>query len=99
MEEFTIRDYLNNYSINVVTFEKKDGSIRNMICTQDFDYIPEKYHPKIEPDSDTKPKKNLSDEVARVFDFESDGWRSFRYDSVIDMNFYVPRVKEETENG
>lgn len=60
-----------------VTFTKKDGTERTMMCTLDADVIPNDFAPK---DEDSKRAKN--DEVLAVFDVEKEGWRSFRWDSV-----------------
>ncbi len=89
MQKQYIKDLLKMYSVFVVTFTKKDMSIRNMICTQDFDYIPSEFQPK--PKSEGEPTRVLSDDVARVYDFEAKGWRSFPYDQVIEINFYMER--------
>lgn len=59
-----------------VTFTKKDGTERVMECTQDLDCVPDEFHPKGETEN-TKP----TDQV-RVFDLESNGWRSFNYSKV-----------------
>jgi len=58
-----------------VTFIKKDGSERKMKCTLMEDKIPSEKTPK-------GSEKSKSDEVLPVFDVESDGWRSFRWDSI-----------------
>lgn len=58
-----------------VTFIKKDGSERKMKCTLMEDKIPSEKAPK-------GSEKSKSDEVLPVFDIESDGWRSFRWDSI-----------------
>jgi len=58
-----------------VNFVKKDGSERKIKCTLMEDKIPSAKLPK---GSD----RAKSDEVLPVFDLESDGWRSFRWDSI-----------------
>lgn len=58
--------------IVTVTFTKKDGSKREMICTTIPDYLPETGTVY------TKPDPN----VVTVWDLEQNGWRSFRFDSV-----------------
>lgn len=58
-----------------VNFVKKDGSERKMKCTLMTDKIPSEKSPK-------GSEKSKSDEVLPVFDLESDGWRSFRWDSI-----------------
>lgn len=74
-----LQQALQNGIVHVV-FEKKDGSIREMLCTTVLEIIPESKHPKGE--STVK----LSDTVRRVYDLEADGWRSFRVDSVIEWH-------------
>jgi hypothetical protein len=62
-----------------VTFDKKDGTRRSMKCTRSGAMIPEEHAPKgiiTEKEGDTN---------VRVFDLEKQGWRSFNYDSVIDI--------------
>ena len=59
-----------------VVFIKKDGTERTLVATLREDLIPE----------DRKPKggeRVASIEVQPVYDVENDGWRSFRWDSVI----------------
>lgn len=58
-----------------VTFTKKDGTERVMHCTLREDAIP-----PYEKKTDTVREKN--DELLSVWDLESRGWRSFRWDSV-----------------
>lgn len=58
-----------------VDFVKKDGSARTMICTLSESKIPTDFAPK----GSTKVQ---SDEALAVFDVEANGWRSFRYDSI-----------------
>ena len=63
----------------VVTFEKKDGSIRRMVCTQKEDYLP-----KISGES------KGYEGITTVWDVEKEGWRSFKTDSVIGVEEYTP---------
>lgn len=56
-----------------VTFEKKDGTLREMKCTL-------KDVPVFEKKTDVVRKKN--DEVVAVFDVDLQEWRSFRLDSI-----------------
>jgi hypothetical protein len=64
-----------------VTFVKKDGSNRVMLATLNEDLIP----------ADKKPKgtgKTVdNDNTFAVFDTEADGWRSFNFDTVTDINY------------
>ena len=58
-----------------VTFLKKDGTERTMICTLRQDTIPEV--------RGTGVKK--TDDVISVFDLGKSEWRSFRVDSVVSI--------------
>lgn len=52
-----------------VTFTKKDGTDRVMLCTRKSSLIPTEFHPKGET-------VETGDNI-RVFDVEKNGWRSF----------------------
>jgi hypothetical protein len=62
-----------------VTFMKKDGTERKMICTLSESQIPAEKMPK------GTGKAKSSDALA-VFDVENQEWRSFRYDSILELN-------------
>lgn len=59
--------------IVTVTFTKKDGSLREMICTTISDYLPE-----ISGNNASIP----SDTLVTVWDLEQAAWRSFKFDSI-----------------
>ena len=61
-----------------VKFKKVDGSERVMKCTLLESYV--KPHEKT-----TDREKKVNEDVISVWDVEKEGWRSFRYDSVIDV--------------
>lgn len=63
-----------------ITFTKTDGSERAMQCTLVEGRIPSEKIPK-----KTGGVPNTS--AARVFDTEKSEWRSFRWDSVIKVEF------------
>ena len=63
-----------------VTFQKKDGSLREMTCTLQSGFIPEENVP-------TGAGKAKNDEAIAVYDLEVEGWRSFRWDSVKNILF------------
>lgn len=71
---------LNNLRTHIqgvrVTFTKKDGTNREMLCTLAERNIPTDKQPKTETASQT------SGSAVRVFDIEKSEWRSFRWDSV-----------------
>jgi WYL_2, Sm-like SH3 beta-barrel fold len=63
-----------------LTFTKKDGTERIMKCTLAEQKIPAENAPK-------GVERTKSDEAVAVFDLENNGWRSFRWDSLTEINF------------
>ena len=63
-----------------ITFTKKDGTERKMLCTLLEDKIPSEKAPK-------GAGKAQSDDAIAVFDLEKQDWRSFRFDSVKGIKF------------
>ena len=63
-------------SIVRITFEKKDGTNRVMLATLRKEYV----EPNLKPNAEHR-KQNP--DVCCVFDIEKDGFRSFRWDSLI----------------
>ena len=59
-----------------VQFTKKDGSLREMRCS-----LQEQYLPSLMGETTTKDNPD----VLAVWDIEVEGWRSFRIDSVLIM--------------
>ena len=74
-----LRGLLHNEEVKI-TFTKKDGTEREMLCTLVSDKIPSEQTPK-------NTGKAQSDESIAVFDLENEGWRSFRWDSVTKIEF------------
>lgn len=68
--------------IMTVTFEKLDGTTREMRCTLIESKIPDASKPK-------NSGKAQSDDSIAVFDLEKQGWRSFRFDSVRRIQFTI----------
>jgi hypothetical protein len=66
-----------------ITFTKKDGDERVIKATLKEDLIPEEMIPK-----GTSTRKK-SEESQSVFDVEKDEWRSFRWDSIKQLNFSI----------
>jgi len=60
-----------------VTFEKVNGEIRKMLCTLNSSLIP-----KEEVEVGEKRTKVENVDVLPVYDLESNGWRSFRWNSL-----------------
>ena len=89
----TAEDYMSEYNyeqvvtalqegIVEVKFVKVNGEERTMLATLNEGLIPVDLWPQDDPEVLIDPKPpNL--EVQRVYDVEKDGWRSFRWDSVI----------------
>ena len=63
-----------------LTFIKKDGTERIMKCTLSEQKIPAENMPK-------GTDRAKSDEAVAVFDLENNGWRSFRWDSLTNIEF------------
>lgn len=63
-----------------VTFNKKDGTTREMLCTLNEEVV-EPYEKK------TDREKESSEDVCPVWDVEKKAWRSFRWDSVTKFGF------------
>jgi|15BtaG_2_1085339.scaffolds.fasta_scaffold00619_12 hypothetical protein len=67
-----------------VTFNKVNGDQRIMTCTLKADKLPEV---KVN-ESTNKPKKvrKQNPDVCSVFDINAEGWRSFRWDKLTNVN-------------
>jgi hypothetical protein len=66
-----------------VSFTKKDGTERKMICTLSENKIPAGLAPK----GTKKTEKTEIGEALAVFDLEKSQWRSFRFDSIKEIRF------------
>lgn len=71
-----------------IEFEKKDGTIREMICTLNFDLIQQNDAVPVSMTNDD-PKELHNAEVQPVLDLEKGEWRSFRWDSVLRVDYDV----------
>lgn len=71
MKAYEIRAALRD-SAAIVTFKKKNGDIRELVCTLQHDRVPAIY-------GSTPP----SDDSVTVWDLEHNGWRSFKLKSLI----------------
>lgn len=58
-----------------VKFTKNNGEERVMRCTLRYDLVPD-------TDRKSDSKRSVSESVVPVWDLENNGWRSFRVDSV-----------------
>ena len=66
-------------NIATVTFNKVDGSVRVKRCTLKPELLP------ATPVKESKQEKQLNLTVLAVYDLEAKGWRSFRIDSVTNV--------------
>ena len=71
MKAHEMREALRKGTV-IVTFTKRNGEVRELVCTLQAGVIPEVY-------GSTPP----SDSLVTVWDLENDAWRSFRVDSLI----------------
>lgn len=65
-----------------IKFTKKDGTVREMVCTLDEKYIPKS-------DIPVGKSRHKTKDVVSVYDLEKNGWRSFRVNSLKDIIYYV----------
>jgi len=70
-----------------VTFTKKDGTERVMVCTTAPSLVPPE--PVHETNTDNpidfpapKREKKVNEDVMPVYDLQSQAWKSFRWDSI-----------------
>ena len=85
MEISNVIEFLNNVSTtspNTVTFTKADGSTRVMNFTMELEQIPEEHHPKNPRTASlaTLIQSATHSGLLRVYDLESKGWRSFKFE-------------------
>lgn len=76
-----LKEILHLGQVNV-TFIKKDGTERKMQCTLRSDLLPTQTDLE-----EAVQKKTPNPDVLAVWDLEAEGWRSFRYDSVIGFSY------------
>ena len=69
-----------------VTFTKKDGTEREMYCTLAESKIPVDKRPK-------EATTSTGGSALRVFDTVTNEWRSFRWDSIKNVNFSIGETK------
>lgn len=77
-----------------ITFEKADGSMRDMVATLNQDVLP----PAPEPVEGEEPKKPRAQnpDVQPVYDMIAEGWRSFKWAALktVDGKEYVGEENE-----
>lgn len=65
-------------NVCLISFNKKNGIKREMVCTR----MPSKLPPKKEP-SESGSSSPKPENIIVVWDLEKDGWRSFDLESVL----------------
>ena len=82
MDRYELKETLSK-GIVTVTFEKLDGTIREMRCTLQADILPAQLLQE-----GAKPRAE-NPNILSVWDIDSHGWRSFRMDSIksVDVSF------------
>jgi len=78
-----IRDWVRNLlhsTAATVTFVKSDGTVRDMRCTLNWNSIPLDQQPKTVDLTESRQRKQPSEDSLRVFDLDINKWRSFRFD-------------------
>jgi hypothetical protein len=78
-----LREILQTQEMSI-TFMKKDGTERKMLCTLLENKIPSEKMPK-------NTGKTQSEDAIAVFDLEKLNWRSFRWDSVKQIKFELEK--------
>lgn len=82
-EEFDKNQYLRDTlkeKVAIVTFTKRDGSVRTMRCTLKADLLPPQtdVEEQVQDKNPTAPAESLA-----VWDLEKAAWRSFRFDTIL----------------
>lgn len=78
-----LKEHLSK-SVAEITFNKTDGSVRKMLCTLMSDYLPEQI--AIDENVRHVPRKD-NDNILAVWDIDNKGWRSFRLDSILNVDY------------
>lgn len=82
MEKSHVIELLKNEVIDI-EFVKKDGTTRAMTCTLKHDQLPEQVDVEQHIQEKVKP---VNEEFLAVFDTVNQGWRSFRWNSLMQVN-------------
>lgn len=72
-------DMLHLYKVVEIKFLKKDGTLRDMVCTNDPQHIPEEFLTKEkEQEKPSVFTEKDKDSYVKVFDLDKMGWRQFK---------------------
>jgi hypothetical protein len=75
MDRYELKQTLQG-NIATVVFEKADGTLREMRCTLQSDFLP----PQLLQENTVTRAENPN--ILSVWDIDNGGWRSFRMDSI-----------------
>ena len=73
----------------VVTFTKVSGDVRIMTCTLDPSVVPPAPAPKALAEGEMVKAKKENADVCSVWDINAQGWRSFRWANVTNVEYMV----------
>lgn len=76
--KYELKEQLKDGIVTVV-FEKVDGTIREMQCTLNKDYMPAQL---LTEEQNAAKVRTENDDVLSVWDTQNNGWRSFRVSNV-----------------
>ena len=91
MDRNQIKDALRNNEV-IVEFTNVNGDYRKMTCTLQESVVPKPT--KTDPLTQKKVRA-INEEVCVVYDVNAKGWRSFRWDSIVNTEIVTPF----TDNG
>lgn len=74
-----VNDFLRNHSTAVITFTKKDGSIRELFGTLDHAFLPERAW------AEHHKTKLIDWETFTIWDLDADDWRAFKTANLISV--------------
>ena len=77
IDKYELKEKLEN-GVVIVTFEKLDGTIREMRCTLNADMMPK----QLLREEGDESKRTTRENVQVVYDLAAGGWRAFRIDSI-----------------
>lgn len=66
-----------------ITFLKKDGSQRDILCTTNLDLVPVEKHPKKKETTEAPPEKKVDEDRLYVVFEKDNSWRSFRRSQIV----------------
>ena len=82
MNKYELKEMMQNGIVTVV-FEKVDGTLREMQCTLDKEFMP----PQLLTEEQNAAKvRTENDDLLAVWDVNANGWRSFHVSKVRSVN-------------